>query len=144
MSFLLKNFQAVVTITESSTTPLPNTPPKITILPNPKHDKTTFNGLEDLYNHSHIHGYYGGVRLIQAACKLFAQRCLNNQNIKSTWLSRHTKDIEISYETDIPRMVTHLPYLNLLIGLSYSPYIIYVRWAYQAHRPLLSLLLEHS
>ena len=113
LSFLLKNFQAVVTITELSSTPSSNTQPKITILPNPKHDKTTFSGIEDLYNHSHIHGYYGGVRLIQAACKLFAQRCLNNQNIKSTLQSRQTKDIEVSYETEIPRMVTYPSYLNI-------------------------------
>lgn len=122
ISFLIENFSATVTIAEiptglpsidsvssgssSSTESLLWTPPSIHIEPHPIHDKTVFRGMDDLYAHSSIHGYYGGVRLIQASCKMFAQRCASVSTIAHTWRSRQRKSIRISYETDIPRMVS--------------------------------------
>lgn len=125
ISFLIENFTATVTIAEvpsglpsmdslaSSSTGAAGesfwTPKSIHIEPHPVHDKAVFRGVDDLFAHSSIQGYYGGVRLLQAAFKMFAQRCSAVSTIAHTWRSRQHKSIRISYETDIPRMVRLIP-----------------------------------
>ena len=38
-------------------------------------DATEFDGLFEYQRHATLNGYYGGLRLLQAVCKKFAERC---------------------------------------------------------------------
>jgi hypothetical protein len=113
LSCLISNFEATVTITEVDSLEFQKDPPVdntsssrgVRIQSNPHHDKSNFTGIDDLFTHSCIHGYYGGARLLQATCKMFVHRCAKYSVLSHTWHQRQKKDIIISYETDIPRMV---------------------------------------
>ncbi|GBG68919.1 hypothetical protein CBR_g3618 [Chara braunii] len=89
ISFSLKNFAATVTLTPSET---------LRIVPHPEHDPSEFPSLRDLVGWTGTAGYYGGVRLLLAACKRFHDYC-----------AEHSIDIPddsnftLSYDTDIPR-----------------------------------------
>lgn len=63
------------------------------------YDRANFRSVHDLLRDVQMHGYYGGIRLIKATIKRFAEYCLA-QN-----LTLHDRNFTIGYETDIPRQV---------------------------------------
>jgi len=52
-------------------------------------------------------GYYGGVRLLMAICKVFYNHCIQNN------ISLKAENFTLSYDTDIPRQVTSWDPLHL-------------------------------
>lgn len=44
-------------------------------------------------------GYYGGVRLLMAICKIFNNYCRDNK------IDLHDRNFTLSYDTNIPRQV---------------------------------------
>jgi glucuronokinase len=85
ISFTIKNFSAKVTLYES---------PRLTIRPQ-KCDRLEFDHFCELLDDVHLHGYYGGIRLIKAAIKRFGDYC---QQIGRTL----DRNFTIEYDTDIP------------------------------------------
>eukprot|EP00605_Chrysophyceae_sp_TOSAG23-4_P002724 GSChrysophyteH1.ASY1.ANO1.3003.1 assembled CDS len=80
LSALIGNFWAEVTISE-------------------------FSSLEDLHEHTLVNGYYGGLRLLQATCRVFFDY-LCKSGMKETVLASHRKNgFMMSYDTSIPRCV---------------------------------------
>jgi len=90
LATLISDFSASVVLWES---------PKIEILPHPLFDPMCFGSLEDLASTASFDGYYGGLRLVYAACKKFYQWCVE-AGVK---LKRH--NFSIQYDTTIPRQV---------------------------------------
>jgi glucuronokinase len=87
---LMRNFSANVELWES---------PDLSISPNPEHDPTDFESLDSLRSIASAQGYYGGLRLILATCKKFADVCAEGGLILPG------KNFTIRYHTDIPRQV---------------------------------------
>ena len=52
-------------------------------------------------------GYYGGVRLLMAICKVFYNHCIQNN------ISLKAENFTLSYDTNIPRQVTRRDPLHL-------------------------------
>ncbi len=90
IALLIRNFAAGVEIWES---------PELSILADPTHDPTVFDSLEELRGTAAAQGYYGGLRLILATCKKFADVC------KSRGVALPARNFTIRYRTDIPRQV---------------------------------------
>ncbi|KAI5651164.1 hypothetical protein M9H77_37169 [Catharanthus roseus] len=88
ISFSLADFWASVRLNPSK---------DLRIVPHPIHDLVQFNSLSHLVNRLKAEGYYGGVRLLMAICKVFHNYCKDN-NIKL-----HEGNFTLSYETNIPR-----------------------------------------
>jgi len=89
ISFIIRNFAAEVTLYES---------PELEILDSDE-DRSRFESLDDLVRQVNLYGYYGGVRLIRAAIKKFAEH-FANQGIR---LPR--RNFTIRYCSTIPRLV---------------------------------------
>ena len=113
LSFLLKNFSAIVTIREQPVTvccdgdvncfevpKLNDISRDVIIIPHPTLDPGSFHGIDQLQLHTTYNGYYGGVRLLQATCKAFADHC-----IRAGIIIHLQRGFIISYDTNIPRMV---------------------------------------
>lgn len=89
VSIIVKNFWAEVVLYEW---------PELEIILT-RQDRCQFNSLSCLVEDVRLHGYYGGLRLIKAAIKKFAEYCerhgigLPNQNFS------------IRYDSNIPRQV---------------------------------------
>src|SRR5262249_54107140 len=62
-------------------------------------DRARFTSIHDLVRDVKLHGYYGGIRLIKATIKRFAEFC------QSRTVKLHDRNFSIRYETDIPRQV---------------------------------------
>ncbi len=89
ISIAVKNFTARVVVYEW---------PELEIILS-QEDRCCFDRLEDLVQDVKLHGYYGGLRLVKAAIKRFAEHCAE-QGIR---LDR--RNFALRYETDIPRQV---------------------------------------
>jgi glucuronokinase len=89
ISLIVRNYRAEVVLYES---------PDLVIVPS-EQDISRFASIGDLAADVYRHGYYGGVRLIKAAIRVFHDYCAK-QGID---LSR--KNFTIGYSTDIPRLV---------------------------------------
>ena len=89
ISFIIRNFAAEVTLWGS---------PELDILPNAD-DRHSFQSVDDLVRQVNLHGYYGGVRLIKAAIKKFAEFFAH----KGVALPR--RNFTIRYKSNIPRLV---------------------------------------
>ncbi len=74
--------------------------PRLEIKHHPVHDPSTFDSLEELHRKAQEDGYYGGTRLVYAACKHFYEYCQDN-GIKLRDAANFTAD----YDTDVPRQV---------------------------------------
>ncbi|HTU00577.1 MAG TPA: hypothetical protein VMG58_02130 [Candidatus Sulfotelmatobacter sp.] len=85
ISLIIRNYSARVTLYES---------PRLAILPQ-RSDRVEFRSYADLLDDVRLHGYYGGIRLIKAAIKRFADYC-------ATVGAGMDKTFTIEYETDIP------------------------------------------
>ncbi len=89
IAFILKNFSARVVVYEW---------PELEIVLS-KEDRCQFDRIEDLVEDVQLKGLYGGLRLIKAAIKKFAERC------KQEGISLGARNFSLRYETDIPRQV---------------------------------------
>lgn len=88
ISFSLANFYATVTLRRSH---------DLIIQPHPFHDLVQFASLSHLVDKLNSQGFYGGVRLLMAICKVFSAFCNDN----SIHLSND--NFTLSYDTNIPR-----------------------------------------
>jgi len=61
-------------------------------------DHTRFGSIDELTRDVGVHGYYGGVRLVKATIKRFAEYCEGRYAL-------HDRNFSIRYETSIPRCV---------------------------------------
>lgn len=61
-------------------------------------DHTRFGSIKELTRDVNVHGYYGGVRLVKATIKRFAEYCEGRYPL-------HDRNFSIRYETGIPRCV---------------------------------------
>lgn len=86
ISVIVRNFAAEVTLFES---------PRLAILPQ-RSDRLEFGSLEELVADVHLHGYYGGIRLIKAAIKRFTDYC------QRQGVTLPDRNFTIEYQTDIP------------------------------------------
>jgi glucuronokinase len=62
-------------------------------------DRARFSSIYDLAKDVKLHGYYGGIRLIKATIKQFADYCQANH------LTLHNRNFSVRYQTNIPRQV---------------------------------------
>jgi len=89
IAFTFSNFSARVTLYES---------PELEIVPS-RRDGSTFSTIAALYEDVRLFGYYGGIRLLKAAIKLFYGYCLEHE------IDLHTRNFTIRYDSDIPNLV---------------------------------------
>jgi len=90
LSCLVGNYKARVILTESDS---------LRLQPHPRFDPMEFTSIAELALVYGDQGYYGGMRLLQAACKRFYETCCTRQ------ISLRGPNFTLSYETDIPRQV---------------------------------------
>ncbi|XP_004304669.1 PREDICTED: glucuronokinase 1-like [Fragaria vesca subsp. vesca] len=88
ISFSLGNFWASVKLHPSD---------ELVIQPHPTHDLVVFRSLPHLVNRLDNEGYYGGVRLLMAICKVFSDYC------KEKGIHLDSRNFTLSYDTNIPR-----------------------------------------
>ena len=65
-------------------------------------DKNRFASLDSLVEDVNLNGYYGGIRLVKAAIKRFAEFCRDQPEAE---YNLHEETFSIRYETNIPRGV---------------------------------------
>src|SRR5262245_64631672 len=85
ISFAFTNFEAGVVVYEW---------PRLEILPGPS-DQVRFANLHELVEDVEASGYYGGLRLVKAALKRFADWCGEHSN-------RADRTFSIRYQSSIP------------------------------------------
>jgi glucuronokinase len=61
-------------------------------------DRVRFRTIGELARDVDLHGYYGGIRLVKATIKTFAEFCRDRQPL-------HDRNFSIRYQTNIPRAV---------------------------------------
>ncbi|CAL4884577.1 unnamed protein product [Urochloa decumbens] len=88
LSFAIANFSATVRLRPSA---------ELLIQPHPHHDLVAFPSLPHLVSRLQSEGYYGGVRLLMAICKVFYNHCIQNN------ISLKAENFTLAYETNIPR-----------------------------------------
>ncbi|XAR51920.1 Glucuronokinase [Bertholletia excelsa] len=88
ISLSLANFWASVRLWPSE---------HLVISPHPTHDLVQFNSLGHLVHRLNNEGYYGGMRLLMALCKVFHNYCRDNK------IELQGGNFTLSYETNIPR-----------------------------------------
>ncbi|KAJ7974665.1 glucuronokinase 1-like [Quillaja saponaria] len=88
ISLSLGNFWASVKLQPSD---------ELVIQPHPSHDFVQFRSFDHLVKRLNSEGYYGGVRLLMAICKVFHNYCQENK------IELHGGNFTLSYETNIPR-----------------------------------------
>ncbi|WVZ53818.1 hypothetical protein U9M48_004710 [Paspalum notatum var. saurae] len=88
LSFAIADFSATVRLRPS---------PQLLIQPHPHHDLVAFPSLPGLVSRLQNEGYYGGVRLLMAICKVFYNHCIQNN------ISLKAENFTLSYDTNIPR-----------------------------------------
>lgn len=89
ISLIVKNFAANVIIYEW---------PNLEIIPT-RQDHCRFDNLEDFLHDTRLNGYYGGLRLIKASIKRFAEYCQRNH------IELPAENFSLRYESNIPRQV---------------------------------------
>jgi glucuronokinase len=89
ISFVIRNFNATVRLWES---------PHFEIVPT-HGDFSKFDTVASFLRDIHLHGYYGGMRLIKAAVKKFHDYCREKK------IELPERCFTIEFETNIPRLV---------------------------------------
>lgn len=89
LSFIIRNFTTTVRLWES---------PKLEIIPTDA-DLRPYDSVSSLLRDVKLYGYYGGIRLIKAAIKKFAEYA------RQTNQPLHHRNFTISYESNVPRLV---------------------------------------
>lgn len=88
LSVILRNFRAEVVLYEWEDVEIILT----------QEDRVRFRSIQELVRDVDLHGYYGGIRLVKATIKKFADFCRGRFPL-------HDRNFSIRYETDIPRQV---------------------------------------
>ncbi len=89
ISIIVKNFAAQVVIYEW---------PQLEIMPT-RQDQCRFDSLDEMLHDVRLNGYYGGMRLVKASLKRFAEYC------KAQSLALPPINFSLRYESNIPRQV---------------------------------------
>jgi len=89
LSIILRNFFAEVTLYEWDQLEL--------VLS--QEDQSRFRSIDELVRDVELHGYYGGIRLVKATIKKFAEYC------RRQGITLHDQPFSIRYESNIPRQV---------------------------------------
>ncbi len=89
IAFTVKNFYAEVQLRQSET---------LEFIAGPS-DSNRFESITTLHSDIVEHGYYGGIRLIKAAVKVFVDYCQKQDK------QIHNKNFSIGYQTNIPQQV---------------------------------------
>jgi len=89
LSLVIRNFAAEVTLYEWE---------RIEVVFS-RHDQTRFDSIDELVHDVRLHGYYGGIRLVKATIKKFAEYC------RRQGYPLHGRNFSVRYESDIPRQV---------------------------------------
>ncbi len=89
IAFAFTNFEAEVVLYES---------PELEILPNTR-DHSVFKSINGLVEDVKLYGYYGGIRLLKAAVRKFADYCREND------ITLHSRNFTLRYHSNIPHMV---------------------------------------
>ena len=89
ISLIVKNFSAKVVIYEW---------PQLEIIPT-RQDHCRFDSLDDFLHDTRLNGYYGGLRLVKASIKRFAEYC-RRQGIELP-----AENFSLRYDSSIPRQV---------------------------------------
>jgi len=95
VSFIVRNFYAEVVLYDWET---------LEILPS-KEDRGQFSSIHELVSDVCLHGYYGGVRLIKATIKRFADFCAEQTHAGEPGYVLGNETFAIRYTTNIPRQV---------------------------------------
>jgi glucuronokinase len=95
LSVIVRNFHAEVTLYSWE---------RIELLPS-QEDQSRFDSIEDLVQDVELHGYYGGIRLIKATIKRFAQFCAQRRAAREPGFALHDEKFSIRYTSTIPRQV---------------------------------------
>jgi len=90
IAFIIRNFTAEVTLYES---------PELEIIPRAREDRSHFRSLDDLVEHIGLYGYYGGIRLVKAAIKKFAEFFAHRS------IALPSRNFTVHYRSNIPRLV---------------------------------------
>ncbi|MDX2031831.1 MAG: GHMP kinase [Blastocatellia bacterium] len=89
ISLIVKNFHAEVVLYEW---------PELEIIPT-RQDHCRFENLEDFLHDTRLNGYYGGLRLVKAAIKRFAEYCQQRE------IALSRQNFSLRYASNIPRQV---------------------------------------
>jgi len=89
IAFTFRNFRAEVVLYQS---------PELEILPNTR-DHSVFPSVTELVRDVNLYGYYGGVRLLKATVKRFADYCRENR------IELDERNFTIRYRSNIPHQV---------------------------------------
>lgn len=89
ISLIVKNFSANVVIYEW---------PQLEIIPT-RQDNCRFDSIEEFLYDQRLNGYYGGLRLIKASIKRFAEYCQQHE------IELANNNFSLRYESNIPRQV---------------------------------------
>ncbi|MEO6724559.1 MAG: GHMP kinase, partial [Blastocatellia bacterium] len=89
ISLIVKNFAASLVIYEW---------PQLEIIPT-KQDHCRFDTMEDFLYDTRLNGYYGGLRLIKASIKRFAEYCQQHE------INLAAENFSLRYDSNIPRQV---------------------------------------
>ena len=89
ISLIVRNFAAEAVIYEW---------PELEIIPTPQ-DQCRFDDLQALVTDVRLNGYYGGMRLVKAAIKRFAEYCRDEE------IELRSQNFSIRYHSNIPRQV---------------------------------------
>jgi len=89
ISVIVRNFWAEVTLYEWD---------QVEIVLS-QEDRSRFRSVQELVNDVHLHGYYGGIRLVKATIKKFVEYCARQD------IPLHDRSFSVRYESSIPRQV---------------------------------------
>ncbi|MGH9852615.1 MAG: GHMP kinase, partial [Blastocatellia bacterium] len=89
ISLIVKNFSAEVVIYEW---------PELEVIPT-RQDHCRFDSLNDFLRDQRLNGYYGGMRLIKASIKRFAEYC------ERKGIELPAENFSLRYSSNIPRQV---------------------------------------
>jgi glucuronokinase len=89
LSMIVRNFAAEVTLYEWD---------QLEVVASQK-DRSRFDSLEELVRDVRLHGYYGGIRLVKATIKKFAEYCGRNGHALSN------QNFAVRYHSEIPQAV---------------------------------------
>lgn len=89
ISLIVKNFSANVVIYEW---------PQLEIIPT-RQDHCRFDSIEEFLHDTRLNGYYGGLRLVKASIKRFAEYCQRNN------IGLANENFSLRYDSNIPRQV---------------------------------------
>src|SRR3990172_6191087 len=64
-----------------------------------ENDQSRFRSIDDLVRDVRLHGYYGGIRLVRATIKKFADYCRHRK------IRLHDRNFSVRNQSNIPRLV---------------------------------------